>query len=857
MESEPNHSTAIAQAINAKMEFLPESFAEIIRTSGFDKRAFAYNAVFILGCQSTGKSTLLNALFDTKFDVMVGALGRQQTTQGVWMGISQREASDEQQQRPPAILVFDVEGTDAAERGEAHVVFERKTSLFSLALSEILIINLMAVDVGRFEGANLGLLRTVFELNLQLFQRGGGKKVTEPTTEGSEQQQPSATESTERSQATDDDDADGPAVKKLLLFILRDHDGETPLEKLGARIQSDLGKVWDLLQKPPRYATSKINDFFDFEFVSLPHFKLQKTEWFAAVKDLRSRFEDSSHPRYLLGAQYKTDVPADGFGNYAEKIWDTIVHEKDLDIPTQKQMLAIYRCDEIRREAHAAVAAELTALCTRIIEERVIDETLGARGSTLLRTCLSQYDANATRYDRGIAASKRATLESEVVSQLREAYHVQQKLILVHCSEHASGLAAAVPKNEFQTDLMDRIKKLKDDSLALFTRLMDASLVPEAAWDYAREQEEAVAAIAVVTGKLKESQLSLWAVKRREETRKRLADSLRPVLDKADPATMWSSVKKVYQEVLTAHLSELTKLLMQFEYSEPEEEASINKEESVVFSALRDIIQLRVDHLGTVMIERFKKAFLEDENGPITWGYNDDLITPWKRAKLGSEVLVDLFAVIRLSGSKHGESGEKEALLVSDSDSTPSKTQTLSHSSGGDSASSSGLPLTQSAFGNRMGVVPDSAYCFYRPSKNGGEVESIESARDIPDELIIISPQQCGRTLEVFRSIAYTHYQMAQKDKEHASSAATIPHYFIALLLILGANEMWYVASMLLFNPIGLVFLLFVAGTLFVIYKLNLWGVVYSTVVLFFKQLSAQYLTQEKKGNQAEKLKVA
>lgn len=54
-------------------------------------------------------------------------------------------------------------------------IFERKTSLFSLALSEVLLINLWTTDVGRFEGANYGLLKTVFDLNLQLFtkQRGG------------------------------------------------------------------------------------------------------------------------------------------------------------------------------------------------------------------------------------------------------------------------------------------------------------------------------------------------------------------------------------------------------------------------------------------------------------------------------------------------------------------------------------------------------------------------------------------------------------------------------------------------------------------------------------------------------------
>lgn len=53
--------------------------------------------------------------------------------------------------------------------------FERKSALFSLASSEILIVNLWEHQVGLYQGANMGLLKTVFEVNLGLF----GKKATD------------------------------------------------------------------------------------------------------------------------------------------------------------------------------------------------------------------------------------------------------------------------------------------------------------------------------------------------------------------------------------------------------------------------------------------------------------------------------------------------------------------------------------------------------------------------------------------------------------------------------------------------------------------------------------------------------
>jgi hypothetical protein len=68
------------------------------------------------------------------------------------------------------ILVMDVEGTDGRERGEDQD-FERKSALFALATSEVLIVNIWEHQVGLYQGANMGLLKTVFEVNLQLFMK--------------------------------------------------------------------------------------------------------------------------------------------------------------------------------------------------------------------------------------------------------------------------------------------------------------------------------------------------------------------------------------------------------------------------------------------------------------------------------------------------------------------------------------------------------------------------------------------------------------------------------------------------------------------------------------------------------------
>jgi len=88
---------------------------------------------------------------------------RRQTTKGIWLSKNKKDAGMAEN-----ILVMDVEGTDGRERGEDQD-FERKSALFALATSEVLIVNIWETQVGLYNGANMGLLKTVFEVNLQLF----------------------------------------------------------------------------------------------------------------------------------------------------------------------------------------------------------------------------------------------------------------------------------------------------------------------------------------------------------------------------------------------------------------------------------------------------------------------------------------------------------------------------------------------------------------------------------------------------------------------------------------------------------------------------------------------------------------
>ena len=74
-----------------------------------------YYILGIIGAQSSGKSTLLNAMFTTDFQTLDESVRRGQTTKGIWVG------KDPQSN----LLVLDIEGSDSRERWEGKTVADQ------------------------------------------------------------------------------------------------------------------------------------------------------------------------------------------------------------------------------------------------------------------------------------------------------------------------------------------------------------------------------------------------------------------------------------------------------------------------------------------------------------------------------------------------------------------------------------------------------------------------------------------------------------------------------------------------------------------------------------------------------------
>ena len=98
--------------------------------------------------------------------------------------------------------------------------------LYGLSLCEILIVNQWTTDIGRYSGSNYGILKTVFEVNLQLFKN---------------------------------------QARTMLLFIIRDHHEKSqPFAMLKDKMMTELTHIWNKdIRKPEGQQDAKLEDYFD------------------------------------------------------------------------------------------------------------------------------------------------------------------------------------------------------------------------------------------------------------------------------------------------------------------------------------------------------------------------------------------------------------------------------------------------------------------------------------------------------------------------------------------------------------------------------------------------------------------
>ncbi|KAH7873308.1 root hair defective 3 GTP-binding protein [Lentinula edodes] len=735
------------QIINDQKQFTSELTSQIERWDLRDA-GFNYNIVAVFGSQSTGKSTLLNRLFGTTFDVM-DETKRQQTTKGIWMCRG----------KDMNIMVMDVEGTDGRERGEDQD-FERKSALFSLASSEVLIINLWEHQVGLYQGANMGLLKTVFEVNLGLF---GGKKAQ-----------------------------DGTNGRTLLLFVIRDHIGTTPLANLQATLTADLQRIWDSLSKPDELKDRQLTDYFDLDFTALPHKILATDQFELETRNLRGRFVDKTKSDYLFKSIYHKRIPADGVAFYMENIWEQVQSNKDLDLPTQQELLAQFRCDEISAVALTEFNEQAKPQ-KRPIEAGKVVEGLGAMMRSWRTVALERYDRDASRYHQGVYKRKRADLIVSLDATLSPLFLGQLKNLHKAClGAFKKDILEGMKGEEYNfADVVSKAKAKCDNRFTTGAResVVDDSEEGKTEWNWEEELELLREEVQSVADQCRKDETKKMVNTIERNFKKQISEPIELALNKGSP-NMWDEVLKAFRQTLDKAESTYLIKATSFNCTEEENTYSLAALRRRAWQALRSKIDEQT--ADSVFVGRlrahFEERFRYDEQGvPRVWKPEDDIDGVYRKAKEQTLELIPLYSKI--------------------------------------------VPLDSSV----AYVLPPDAIS----SSDSGS--SLEEAFDFESSLVVFSETKALDLAAKFRKDADLAYVEAKRST--VSSVAQIPFWMYGVLLVLGWNEF----MMVLFNPIYFMFLLMAAAAAYLIIQLGLAGPLLSitqTMGLEIKRQATQKLRE-------------
>ncbi|GJP31938.1 hypothetical protein CLOM_g16436 [Closterium sp. NIES-68] len=713
------------QLVSGTGEFDREGLERFARATRMTECGLSYAVIAIVGPQSSGKSTLLNHLFHTSFDEMDALKG-------------------------------------SRERGEDDTTFEKQSSLFALAVADVIIVNMWCHDIGREQASNKPLLKTVFQVMMRLF--------------------------TPR--------------KATLLFVIRDKT-KTPMETLEPILREDIEKIWQSVPKPQKHQSTPFADFFNVEVTALPNFEEREEEFKTQVARLRDRFQDSVAEGQLAGDR-RGVVPASGFPLSVAEMWRIIRENKDLDLPAHKVMVATVRCEQIATEKLAQLqdSEEWEALQTAV-DAGSEAEHFGARANQLAAEALATYDAEAAYFEEGVRDSKRQFLLKGMSALIRP----------LHTAVVAAAAARCV--DAFKTDLDDATGG-KDGSAVSFAASAAACL-QAAALSFESDAEDADVSLfgwsveevrAKLLADMESHVASLRSQKLKQiatDAEKSLSDAIsEPIAALLEAVTdnTWRDIRAVFFHEVDGACSEVEQAVAGFDMG-GEEQARMK---AAVEAAGRRVVEERVrresGHALSLMKDRFFAVFSQDDQGlPRKWTDGDDIKAIAFDARRAALRLLAVVAAMRLDTVDDSIEPTLLSLLgegASGEGSNSSRTQDGEWGEGEREAEGEG-----DGEGEGGGAGSEGSKRVQRTFTSAGLLAASKWDKVAP-ECTFLSPGQCRALWGKFK--AETQYVVAQamqtQEASRRNNAWLPPPWAIAAMVVLGWNEF----MALLRNPFLLLF---------------------------------------------------
>lgn len=583
-------------------------------------------------------------------------------------------------------------------------------------------------QIGLYQGANMGLLKTVFEVNLGLF---GG-----------------------------DADKGRSKDKTLILFVIRDHVGATPLSNLTATLTADMEKIWAGLSKPPHLADTKLTDYFDLDFAALPHKILLPEKFEESVIELRNRFTDRTRKDYVFQPAYHKRIPADGVPFYMDGIWQQVLENKDLDLPTQQELLAQFRCDEIATGVIELFNSSAKAL-RKPLEAGSVVLGLGASMGDWLKVAATNFDAAASRYHSGVYQRKRLDLLNTLHAVLLPMYLNQLKNARKQATtQFAEGIATSLKAPSY--DFAEVVSRCTREARETFVETAKEATLEGSEWDYTTELDSLDEDLQTIADRSRADETKKMVNGIERTVKRQLAEPVELALSKPNKE-MWDTVLSSYKTATASGEKAYRAKAASYNCTEDENRAALSTLHSRAWLALRK--KLEEQTADTVVLSTLRGSFedrfrYDDAGVPRVWKPEDDLDGAFKKAREETLALLPLYATVSPVEEKLPELPEPDAL----------------------------------------------------------DVDMDPEAFDPATAWTLVSPTRLRGLEARFKRDADAAYVEAKRSM--VSSISQVPLWMYGALVVLGWNE----AMAVLFNPLYFAMLLVAAASAYIVLQLGLAG---------------------------------
>lgn len=355
------------------------------------------------------------------------------------------------------------------------------------------------------------------------------------------------------------------------------------------------------------------------------------------------------------------------------------MNNKDLDLPTQQELLAQFRCDEISRDVLVAFELVVAPLEDQQGEAAKLGKVLvladlGATGVKARDTCIKAFESQASRYHKGTYTRKRQELEAKVDTRLKALYQGQL------AAAHKAGVAA------FSEAVTDRVKagqragggyefaeivaSEKKKTVDVF-RAEAASLAIEGvAWTGFKPQCQLLKTeLDEVSARLRKEEMRRLAARVERWVRSRLGDVVGLEFHKLSsgrggsgapetgdrPETekdLWDRVWGVFTGVVAEAEGRFAERAKSLDANDDEAEVGLWRLRRKSWAGLRERIDEEVME-GNILLklqENFEDKFRYDEAGvPRIWRPTDDIEGLYTRARESTLTLITLLSRFRLA----------------------------------------------------------------------------------------------------------------------------------------------------------------------------------------------------------------